>query len=436
LVASLLAHRLIAGVLVDKQPLELVLAKAFERPDAAALEPRDRSFARSLASTVLRRQGQLDLVLGTFMARPLPQEAERVHICLLTGAAQLLFLETPPHAAVGLAVDAVRRARNGARYAGMTNAVLRRVAAEGRAVLGSRDAASLNVPSWLLERWRAAYGDETAQHIAEASLREAPLDITLKPGADPSIWVEHLVGLLLPSGSIRRQADSRVEELAGYADGAWWVQDAAAALVARVAGNVEGRTVADLCAAPGGKTAQLAAAGGQVTAVDNSPKRLARLTENLQRLKLTASIVTADAGTWRPDKTFDVVLLDAPCTATGTVRRHPDILRLKRPEDVGRLAAQQAAMLANAANLVGPGGTLIYSTCSLEPEEGPNQIGPFLEANPQFRRDPVDPAHIGADAAWITPDGDVRTLPCHMKMASPDLSGMDGFFVARLRRHT
>lgn len=436
LAARLLAHRLIAGVLVDRQPLELVLAKEFERPDAAALEPRDRGFARSLASTVLRRQGQLDLVLGTFMTRPLPDEAARVHICLLTGAAQLLFLETPPHAAVGLAVDAVRRTRNGARYAGMTNAVLRRVAAEGRAALGTRDAASINVPAWLLERWRAAYGEETAQRIADASLREAPLDITLKPGVDPAAWAEKLGGTLTPTGSVRRPADTRVEDLAGYAEGAWWVQDAAATLVAHVAGDVRGRTVADLCAAPGGKTSQLAAAGGQVTAVDMSPKRLERLTENLQRLALTADIVTADATTWRPGKTFDVVLLDAPCTATGTIRRHPDILRLKRAEDVTRLAAQQAAMLANAAHLVGPGGTLVYSTCSLEREEGQDQIVAFLSAHPQFRREAVEAAHIGGDAGWITPDGDVRTLPCHMKTGSPDLSGMDGFFIARLRRHT
>jgi len=435
LAARLLAHRLIAGVLVDEQPLELVLAKEFERPDAAALEVRDRAFARSLASTVLRRQGQLDLVLATFMTRPLPQEAERVRICLLTGAAQLLFFETPPHAAVGLAVDAVRRARNGARYAGMTNAVLRRVAAEGRAILGTRDAASLNVPAWLLERWHTAYGAETARRIAEASLREAPLDITLRPGADPAVWAEKLGGMLLPTGSVRRLADTRVEDLAGYADGAWWVQDAAAALVARVAGDLQDRTVADLCAAPGGKTAQLATAGGQVTAVDVSSKRLERLKENLQRLNLTAAIVTEDAASWRPGRTFEVVVLDAPCTATGTIRRHPDILRLKRPEDVGRLAAQQAAMLANAAHLMAPGGTLVYSTCSLEAEEGPDQIGSFLAAHPQFRRDPIEPAHVG-DADWITPDGDVRTLPCHMKMTSPDLSGMDGFFIARLRRHT
>jgi 16S rRNA (cytosine967-C5)-methyltransferase len=436
LAARLLAHRLIGGVLIDRQPLEIVLAREFARPDSAALEPRDRAFARSLASTVLRRQGQLDFVLDKFVTRPLPQDAERARICLLAGAAQLLFLETPPHAAVGLAVDAVRRTRHGARYAGMANAVLRRVAAEGRAILATRDAASLNVPEWLLERWRGVYGAETAQRIAEASLREAPLDITLNPDLDRSMWAEKLGGTLLPTGSIRRLADTRVEDLAGYTDGAWWVQDTAASLVTRAAGDVRGRAVADLCAAPGGKTAQLAAAGAKATAVDMSARRLERLAENLRRLKLSAEVVTADATTWRPGRTFDVVVVDAPCTATGTIRRHPDILRLKGTEDIVRLAAEQAALLANAADLTAPGGTLVYSTCSLEPEEGPNQIESFLAAHAQFRRDAVEPAHINGEADWITPNGDVRTLPCHMKMTSPDLSGMDGFFITRLRRHT
>jgi 16S rRNA (cytosine967-C5)-methyltransferase len=301
-----------------------------------------------------------------------------VRTILLAGAAQLICLETPPHAAVGLAVEAVRRERGAARFAGLANAVLRRVAAEGRAILENRDRSELNIPRWLMERWRATYGHDMAQSIAKASLREAALDISLKQGADAGLWVEKLGGTLLPTGSIRRPADGRIEDLPGYAGGAWWVQDAAAALVARIAGEVSGRTVADLCAAPGGKTAQLASAGGIVTAVDVSPKRLERLDANLRRLGLSAEVVTADAATWRPDRTFDVVVLDAPCTATGTIRRHPDILRLKLAEDIGRLATQQAAMLANAARLVRPGGTLVYSTCSLEPEEGQERIEAFL----------------------------------------------------------
>ncbi len=435
LAARLLAHRLIGGVLIDRQPLELVLSKEFGRPGTAALEARDRAFSRSLASTVLRRQGELELVLSVFLERPLPKDAGGVRTILLAGAAQLLCLETPPHAAVGLAVEAVRRERNGARYAGLVNAVLRRVAGEGRTILQGRDRSELNTPRWLLDRWRATYGSVIAHNIAKASLREAALDISLKQQAEAGMWADKLGGTLLPTGSIRRPADVRIEDLSGYAAGAWWVQDAAAALVARIAGDVAGRTVADLCAAPGGKTAQLASAGGIVTAVDISPKRVERLDANLRRLGLSAEVITEDVATWSPGSTFDAVVLDAPCTATGTIRRHPDILRLKGIEDVDRMAARQSAMLANAVHLVRPGGTLVYSTCSLEPEEGQDQIEAFLQVHPDFGRLPISASEFGGDPAWITPRGELRTLPFHMEMTPGELSGIDGFFIARLQRH-
>jgi 16S rRNA (cytosine967-C5)-methyltransferase len=222
-------------------------------------------------------------------------------------------------------------------------------------------------------------------------------------------------------------AHGRIEDLPGFADGAWWVQDAAAALVVRLAGVVAGRSVADLCAAPGGKTAQLAAAGAQVTAVDVSPVRLGRLRDNLARLHLQADVVEADAAAWSPGRTFDIVILDAPCSATGTIRRHPDILRLKRVDDIARMADLQRGMLANAADLVAPGGLLVYATCSLEPEEGERQIAAFLAKRPGFQRETIDPASINAVSAWFTPLGELRTLPFH-------LSGMDGFCAARLRR--
>jgi 16S rRNA (cytosine967-C5)-methyltransferase len=212
------------------------------------------------------------------------------------------------------------------------------------------------------------------------------------------------------------------------------VQDAAAALVARVAGDVAGLAVADLCAAPGGKTAALAAAGAHVTAVDVSATRLDRLRENLKRLILAAEVVEADAAAWSPGRAFDVVLLDAPCTATGTIRRHPDILRLKRPEDVGRMAELQRRLLAHAATLVRPGGLLVYATCSLEPEEGEQQIEAFLAAHPDFQRLPIAAAEIGAEPEWINANGDLRTLMFHVKQLPADLSGIDGFYVARLRR--
>lgn len=426
---------MIAGVLIDQRPFEQVLADLIDRPRAAALAPRDRAFARVLATTVLRRQGELEHVLSAFLERPLPKEALRVRIILLTGIAQLLCLGTPPHAAVDMAVEAVRRERGGARFASLTNAILRRVASKGAALLTDQDRAQLNVPAWLRERWRSAYGEETAHRIAMASLKEAALDISLKPDANPQEWAERLGGRRLPTGSIRTVAHGRIEELAGYRDGIWWVQDAAAALVARVAGDVAGQTVADLCAAPGGKTAGLAAAGAAVTAVDVSARRLERLNANLQRLGLAAEVVAADAMSWAPDRTFDAVVLDAPCTATGTIRRHPDILRLKHPEDIVRMADLQRALLQNAARLVRPGGTLVYSTCSLEPEESEQQVDSFLAQDPGFTRSPIVASDLGAEPHWTTAAGDLRTLPHFLDLGSPEFSGIDGFYVARLRRH-
>jgi 16S rRNA (cytosine967-C5)-methyltransferase len=435
LAARSLAHDLIAGVLIDRRPLDQLLAEAMARPEVAHIEPRDRAFARLLAATVLRRLGELERVLEAFLTKPLPRAAQRVRVILLAGAAQLLLTKTSPHAAVDLAVEATRREPHGTPFAGLANAVLRRVAREGEAVLAGVDRGKLNVPAWLWQRWERAYGAETARRIAEASLKEPALDLTLKPGEDAAAWAERLGGVALPTGSVRLATHGRVEELAGYEEGAWWVQGAAAALVARVAGpgagELAGRTVADLCAAPGGKTASLAAAGALVTAVDDSPGRLERLGQNLARLRLAAEVVTADAATWAPGRVFDVVVLDAPCTGTGIISRHPDILRLKRAGDVARMAEVQAAMLRNATSLVRPGGTLVYGTCSLEPEEGRAQIEALIAREPAFRRVPIEAAAIGVDPSWIA-DGDVRTLPFHL--GTDGTGGLDGFYIARLRR--
>ena len=435
LAARTLAVHLVAGVLIDKQPLEQVLAEFSARPEVAAMEGRDRALARAVAATVLRRQGELEHVLNAFLERPLPVDRGRLWPILLTGAAQLICLDMPAHAVVDLAVEVTRRDRGAYRFAKLVNAVLRRVAERGPKLLADQDGTDLNVPEWLRQRWNAAYGPEVARRIAESSLSEAALDISLKPGPEhAAAWAERLGGQLLATGSVRLIAHGRIEDLPGYAEGAWWIQDAAAALVTRIAGDVAGKSVADLCAAPGGKTAGLAAAGAQVTAVDVSTARLDRLRENLGRLRLAAEVVEADTATWLPERTFDVVVLDAPCTATGTIRRHPDILRLKRAEDVGRMAALQGAMLAHAAFLVRPRGLLVYSTCSLEPEEGAMQIAKFLEARQDFERVPVAAIEIGAEPEWLTAEGELRTLPFHVKQEPPGLSGIDGFYVARLRR--
>ena len=417
-------------MLLHKRTLEQVLAEAAARPETAAIEPRDRAFARLLAATVLRRQGELEHVLGAFLERRPSKGRGRVWPILLAGAAQILCLGTPAHAAVGLAVEAMRREPGGVPFAGLANAVLRRVAAEGSTLLAGQDGIGLNIPAWLWRRWCATYGEADARRIAEASLAEPALDIALKSGADASAWAERLGGRLLPTGAIRLAAHGRIEDLPGYAEGAWWVQGAAAALVVRAAGPVAGRSVADLCAAPGGKTAGLAAAGARVTAVDDAPARLDRLRENMRRLGLGAEVVAADVTTWTPGRSFDAVILDAPCTATGTISRHPDILRLKGPADIGRMARVQETMLARAAALVRPGGVLVYSSCSLEPEEGRAQVDRLLERTPDLHHMPIAASEIGAEAEWIVA-GDVRTLPFLLG----EWGGIDGFYISRLQRH-
>ncbi|HEY7083815.1 MAG TPA: transcription antitermination factor NusB [Hyphomicrobiaceae bacterium] len=435
LVARALAVQLVAGVLMEARPLEQVLGECAVSSEFAVMAPRDRALARAVAATVLRRQGELEHVLKAFLERPLPVNKGRLWPILLTGAAQLVSLGMPPHAVVDLAVEITRRDRGARRFAKLVNAVLRRVGERGPELIRGQDATRLNVPDWLWQRWSRSYGPELARRIGEASLHEAPLDVTIKAGGDsPAAWAERLGGRVLSTGSVRLTHHGRIEDLPGYGDGAWWVQDAAAALVVAAAGDVAGKSAADLCAAPGGKTAALAAGGAKVTAVDVSRARLARLGENLARLRLCADVIEADAAHWSPGRTFDVVVLDAPCTATGTIRRHPDILRLKRAEDVARMVQLQRAMLAQAATLVGPSGLLVYSTCSLEPEEGVMQIADFLKERTDFERVPIVAAEIGAEAEWITAQGELRTLPCYLQQDAEELSGLDGFYVARLRR--
>jgi 16S rRNA (cytosine967-C5)-methyltransferase len=399
---------------------------------SSPLEARDRAFARLLATTVLRRKGELDAVLGSFIEKPLPEQRGALSHILRVAAAQLLVLATPAHAAISLAVEQTRADRYARRFDRLTNAVLRRVANDGAARLAALQGPTLNIPAWRYAGWVKAYGAETARRIAEASLAEAPLDLSVK--SEPEAWAERLGGKVLATGSVRLEASGRIEDLPGFGDGAWWVQDAAAALPARLFGDVRGKGIADLCAAPGGKTAQLAAAGGRVTAVDLSPERLKRLAENLARLQLEAELVASDVLAWEPGRAFDAVLLDVPCTSTGTIRRHPDILYLKRGEDTAAVEALQSRLLDAAAKLVKPGGLLVYCTCSLEPEEGERQIERFLDQRPDYRRQPISAAEIGADSAWINPHGDLRTLPFHCAMDRPGMSGMDGFFAARLVR--
>jgi 16S rRNA (cytosine967-C5)-methyltransferase len=423
--ARWIALGLLRAVLRRKRPLDQALE---ESPELARLEPRDRAFARNLVATSLRRLNHADAILAQFLDKPLPDPQGFARDLLRLGTVQLVFLGSAPHAAVNSAVDLAAPA-GVAHLKGLLNAVLRRIATEGAALAAAQDAERLLLPDWLWQSWNAAYGEAAARRSAAMLLLPPPLDLSVK--SDAAGWAERLGADLLPTGTVRLAESLRVSELPGFSDGAWWVQDAAAALPARLLGDVRGLAVADIAAAPGGKTAQLAAAGADVTAIDRSAPRLQRVEQNLARLGLAAHIVAADATALGDEYRgrFDAVLLDAPCSATGTARRHPDILHLKQPADVAKLAELQDRLLAAALALVKPGGLLVYCTCSLEPAEGPERIAGLLGGGAELRRLPIEAAEIGGLGECVTQEGDLRTLPGQLA----ERGGLDGFYAARLR---
>jgi 16S rRNA (cytosine967-C5)-methyltransferase len=423
-----IAADILDGVLRRGRPLDELLDNA---RDLISLEDRDRALVRAIVALVLRRLGTLRHLLGVFLDRGMPAQAPRLETALLIGTAQILFLDVPDHAAVDLAVRLVHADRDAARYTGLANAVLRRVTREGAERLATFDAPALDTPDWLLARWTDAYGAATAHAIAVANGHEPALDLSVM--RDAELWAANLNGRVLPTGSVRTIAHGAVNALPGFSEGAWWVQDAAAALPARLLGDIRGKRVADLCAAPGGKTAQLAAAGATVTAVDRTPGRLKRLGENLKRLSLSAEPVCADVAEWMADP-FDAVLLDAPCSSTGTIRRHPDVPWLKRAADIASLAGLQRRLIDRATELTKPGGTLVYCTCSLEPEENQQIVAELLARDDSVRRVPIAAAEVFGHGEFLTTDGDLRTLPCHLPDADSRLAGLDGFYAARLAK--
>lgn len=428
LVARDVAVATISSVLDRRQRLDDAFDKAVGM--RGEMPARDRAFGRLIATTALRRLGEVDAILAHLIERPLPDNARTVRNILRITATQLLFLETPAHAAVDSAVRQVRQDERLARFSGLVNAVGRRL---GNAPhLSEPEAARANTPDWLWQRWVRHYGADTAEAIARAHLAEPTLDLSVK--TDPAGWAERLGGEVLSTGSVRLTSPGRIEELDGYEDGAWWVQDAAAALPVRLLGEVAGREVADLCAAPGGKTAELLALGARVTAVDSSERRLRQTGRNLARLKLAADLVSADVRTWDPGRRFARILLDAPCLATGTIRRHPDLPYLKSAAELADLAKRQQELLRHATALLAPGGTLVYAVCSLEPEEGEAQIQHLLSHHPDVALDRVRPGEGGIAAEWITPQGYLRTMPFHSPGGGPNVAGMDGFFAARLTK--
>ncbi len=427
-----LSAEIVRDILVGRNPLDEVLGTCAQSSDFRALEQRDRSFIRAIVMTTIRRLGQIDAVLASFLAKPLPAKSGTARHILLTGAAQLLFLETSPYAAIDNAVRLAALDRSTAGFKGLINAVLRKVADQGPALIAAQDAARLNTPDWLWNRWMATYGETVTRQIAEHHLKEPALDLTAR--SDPEALAAALQGQRLPTGTVRLASAGRIESLAGYERGEWWVQDAAACLPALLLGDIAGRNVLDLCAAPGGKTAQLAARGARVTAVDRSAARLERLNENMKRLGLDTDVVKADASTFTPDVRPDAILLDAPCSATGTIRRHPDVGWNKTEAMIETLTVTQARLLRHAGSLLDPGARLIYCTCSLEPEEGIAQIEALLVEDTGLSRVPVEPAEVPGFEAAVTAAGDLRTLPFHCNGPAIANPGADGFFVARLQR--
>lgn len=388
------------------------------------LAPAERAAAHGLAGLVLRRLADIDAVLSAFVADPPPVPG--CHILRLM-AAEMLFAGTAPHAAVDLAVRLARTTPTAARLAGLVNAVGRRLSADPPPV-AAEDAGRRNAVPWLASALDADWGREVATAILDAHLAPPPHDLTLRAEADGPALAQETDGMLLPSGTLRLPGRPQISALPGYADGAWWVQDAAAALPARLLAPRPGERVLDLCAAPGGKTLQLAAAGARVTALDMSARRMERVAENLARTRLEATLVTADALDWSADEPFDAILLDAPCSATGTIRRHPDLPHRFDPETLEALTALQARLLDRAWEWLRPGGRLVYATCSLLKAEGEEQIDAFLDRVPTAARDRLPADAPDLPPAAVDSMGALRTLPSMLS----EIGGIDGFYACRL----
>ena len=420
LAARAAALAVLSDVLRKRRPLDIALESL------PTMEPRDAGFARVIASETLRRLGQIETIVRHFVPKsPPPHKAGPTLEILFAATCELLFLDVPAHAAVDAANRLAQADAKAVHFKSLINAVLRRVSREGKPIAEAQDAARLNTPDWLWHRWCGAYGEDTARAIAAAHLCQAPIDIVLKAE-----------GLAAPQGDplfgpvIRLTESARIDSLPGFAEGNWWVQDAAATLPVHLLGDVRGQTVIDLCAAPGGKTMQLAAAGAKVIAVEREAARLNRVRENLARTHLEATLVQADIRDFHPDAPAPFILLDAPCTATGTIRRHPELPWIKSASDVTLCEQSAAELLDAAAEMVAPGGLLIFAVCSLEPEEGADQIEGFLERNEGFARDAIVGNDVFGLSELVSAQGDLRTLPCHLG----GNGGMDGFYAARLRR--
>ena len=417
---------MLTKVIDEGEPLEYLL----DRKVLDELPPNDRSLARAITSTTLRRRFQIEKILSGYMQKPLGRRGGPAMHLLRLGVAQILFLDVADHAAVSTTMEIAKSDHKAKHFSKLINGVLRTIGREKADILANLNPIDI-LPNWLCKTWIEAYGKKTVLDMASALCHEPYLDIATK--SDSLKWAETLEGIALATGSVRLKSRGAVPNLSGFADGEWWVQDTAASLAPSLLGDVSGKTVADLCAAPGGKTAYLASRGALVTAVDSSAPRVEKLTENLERLNLKADIVTSDVMAWKPEQLFDAILLDAPCSATGIIRKHPDILSLKNEQQIPQMATLQRKILKASIPFLKPGGTLVFCTCSLQPEEG-EAILDYIEAeNLPLKLDPIRANEIGGVSQVIQENGTVRTLPHYLEHADPVLSGVDGFFMARFQ---
>lgn len=425
----LVATLLLTRVLDDARNLDALCDRQHGLARFLKLDVRDQGLARAIAVTAVRKHNQIEAVLKRLMDRPPPKRARFLIHSLHVAASQILFLEAPDSAAVDLCVTAIGDDERTSRLRGMSNAVLRRMVREKDDLISKTSQTSL-LPRWMKKALRKDYGKEKAANISKFVSLEPMVDLTVK--SNPEVWAEKLGGFVLPTGSVRLTNTTSISELEGYDEGEWWVQDAAATLPAKLINIEKGARVLELCAAPGGKTAQLAHAGYDVTAVDISEPRLGRLQQNLDRLQLNAKLIQSDILDFKPEQQFDAILLDAPCSSTGTIRRHPDVLWTRGSEEVTALAKLQFQLLRTAKDFLKPGGTFVFSNCSMLKEEGEDLLSMATKQFDDLKLDPIIVDEVSGLESCINGQGALRTLPFHLEHKENDkFGGLDGFFACR-----